>query len=482
MNLKPKKLLLNTRQPTGMWVILFTSILYTMSTTTIIITFEDYILNSAPYLNYLSKSFDLSLYSNLFLFSFASVIGGILGYNIGHKRSVLIGIFYSCAGLILLTINNLALIGFSAYIIGVGVTVPNLYTTLSFLYTQDDPRRHAGFTLVYIATIVGAALAIVITDLFARHLGYQSLYLIMAVASIIGALTFLYASATLNKSVSISDNIDAKFTPSVYSVIFILIVLSTLISYLLDYIYVLEGIILIVAAIAFILMCLYSFFEKDYAQRKRIIALITLSILAGCYWFIDKNILIIFLYYLRIYGENANMGIPEFISSNFIFEANIVLIVIIGIIMAGFWNKNKHQKHIIQITRFFSLALLISAVACLFIALSFFLGKSASYLLLITVALNSIAKVILLPLYYAIVGKLSPRKYESIIMGFFFLFTAAIGILSIYVNNKTISSQAFHRQELGYLYSYFFIGVLITAILAFALSKIWKKYLKSKQI
>ncbi|MBK2125120.1 MFS transporter, partial [Fangia hongkongensis] len=240
MNLKPKKLLLNTRQPTGMWVILFTSILYTMSTTTIIITFEDYILNSAPYLNYLSKSFDLSLYSNLFLFSFASVIGGILGYNIGHKRSVLIGIFYSCAGLILLTINNLALIGFSAYIIGVGVTVPNLYTTLSFLYTQDDPRRHAGFTLVYIATIVGAALAIVITDLFARHLGYQSLYLIMAVASIIGALTFLYASATLNKSVSISDNIDAKFTPSVYSVIFILIVLSTLISYLLDYIYVLE--------------------------------------------------------------------------------------------------------------------------------------------------------------------------------------------------------------------------------------------------
>ena len=489
MQLKPKKLLLNTRQPTGMWVIFITTLFFTMSSTTLTITLDSYTLEVAPYLDYLKQNFDFSLYSNLYLFAFAGIIGGIIGYIIGHKRSVVIGIFYSVVGLLLLSINNLALIGFSAYVIGIGITLPNLLTTLSFLYTQDDPRRHAGFTLVYMASVFGSALAILLNDFLAVKIGYQALYALMTIFSVIAALVFMYAGTSLNRNIGITEGKDARFTPSNYTVIFILILLSTLLSYLLDYIYVLEIMIVGIAAVVFVIMVIYTLLETDFQQRKRAFALLILSVFGICYWLVDKNILIIFLNYLNFFSKSTEMTLPGFISANFIFEINIVLIVIFGLTMAVFWNKNKLQKHIVQITRFFALALTISAISCLLIALSITLEKYnigekiAAYLLLITVALNSIAKIILLPLYYAIVGKLSPRKYESVVMGFFFILTSAVGVISIFINDRTLRHNFEFSLQYQYLSKVYFIlatAVFAVAASAFVFVKIWEKYLKAR--
>ncbi len=483
MQRKAKKLRLNTKQPFGMWVILITNILFTMGVTTVMICFDDYSNQTAPYLPLSLQHADLNLYINLFLFGFSGIIGGLLGFNIGYKRSVVIGMMYAFAGLIVLSFNNLALIGFSAYIIGLGLAAPNLFTTLSFLYTQDDPRRHAGFTLVYMGSVLGAALAIITIDLFVNVLGYQTLFIIMAVLSLIATLIFITSNTRLH--ISVIDRINPKYEPSTYTVIFILVILSSLLDYFLAYLFILQITTILVSLICLGFMVLYTYLEKDLAQKKRNIALLVLLFFSCFFWFIDKNVLIIFIDYVKLFGNNYGFTGTQTLSADFMFEANIILVFAIGIISAILWNKNKQKQHVIRLIKMVGLALLLSSIVCLLLFIGFWLQRlhyynTTSYLLLAMVMLNSAAKVLLLPLYYAMVGKFAPRKYEAIVMGFFFVITAALGSLANMINQQiNIISKDFTQQytALSYLYGGLFILTLILTGIIYLTANIWKKHL-----
>ncbi|WP_440994073.1 hypothetical protein [Cysteiniphilum litorale] len=482
MQLKPKKLLLNTKQPFGLWFLLLTSLFYSMGTAAITVHFSGFIHSIADStqegLTPDILAINFNLVTNLFLYSAAGLIGGILGYMIGHRRSVIIGMLYSFVALILLSLNNLSLIGFSAYIIGVGLVIPNLFTTLSFLYTQDDPRRHAGFTLMYMATILGAALSLSIGGSL-QNLSYQNWFIIMAVVTLFAVLIFLAGGIYLNRNIGLIDGVEAKYTPSTYSVIFILIVLSSLTDFLLHYQRVLQAIIISLALIAIIIMLIYAYLEKDETQRKRNRLLLILLALSVFFWLADKSIITIFLNYLTLFNRDYGFFNAKSLSADFFFEANIALVLIIGFVSAVLWNKNKHTQHMKRLIRLFSLATLFMALASGLLFFSFFsqslnhFAMTGNYLLLITLMLNSVAKVLLLPLYYAMVGKFSPRKYESIVMGFFFIITAGIGVFVYSLNQNILNSQILTNtyQSLSYLYGSLFVAGLICALVAYLLSK-----------
>ena len=482
MQLKPRKLLLNTKQPFGIWFLLLTSLFYSMGTTAITVHFSEYIHSIADStqegLTPEILGINFNLFTNLFLYSAAGLIGGILGYMIGHRRSVIIGLLYSLAALVLLSLNNLSLIGFSAYVIGVGLVIPNLFTTLSFLYTQDDPRRHAGFTLIYMTTVLGAALSLSIGGSL-HVLSYQTWFVLMAAVSLVATLIFLAGGVHLSRNIGLIDGIESKYTPSTYSVLFVLVVLSSIIDYLLHFQFILQVIIVILAFISAVIMLVYAYLEKDIAQRKRNRVLLILLALSLFFWFADKNIITIFLNYLKLFNSNYGFFSVKSLSADFFFEANIALVFVIGLISAVLWNKNKHTQHMKRLIRLFSLAILLTSIACALLFFSF-LSQSldsftitGNYILIITLMLNSAAKVLLLPLYYAIVGKLSPRKYESIVMGFFFIINAALGVFVFSLDAFMLPSQNLKStyKSLSYLYgSLLFIG-LLCAFFAYLLTK-----------
>ncbi len=493
MQLKPRKLLLNTKQPFGLWFLLLASLLYSVGTTAIAVNFSGYLHgiadDSQEGLTTQILATNFNLLTNLFLYSAAGLIGGILGYMIGHRRSVTIGMLYSAVALILLSFNNLSLIGFAAYVIGVGLVIPNLFTTLSFLYTQDDPRRHAGFTLMYMTTVLGAALSLSIGASLST-LSYQAWFITMAIVSLIAALVFLYAGIYLSHNTGLIDGIEPKYTPSTYSVLFVLIVLSSVTDYLLQYQSILQILILTLGVLAFVVMLIYSYLEKDEAQRRRNRVLLTLLALSFFSWFADKNIITIFLNYLNLFNRNYGFFSAKSLSADFFFEANIALVLIIGLISAFLWNKNKHTQHMKRLIRLFSLAILLTSISCALLFFSFLtqslshFATTGNYLLIITLTLNSIAKVLLLPLYYAIVGKLSPRKYESIVMGFFFIINAAIGVIVFSLNAKILRPQALidTYSSLSYLYGCLLILGLGCALIAYLLAKFMRYNKKSDQI
>ena len=489
MQPKYKRLLLNTKQPLGMWVIFFSTFCFSMGVTMVSINLNGY-LDSLPQLEHASRwsGLDVNLYTNLFLYSGAGIIGGFIGYVIGHRRSVVLGTVFASVSLLILSLNNLTMIGFCAYVIAVGVVMPNLFTSLSFLYAQDDARRHAGFTLIYMASILGAALAISFSNTLIDNYGYKTIYVLMALMSFVAALCFVSDGTYLSRNIGLIDNVTPQYSPSSYSVIFILIILSSALSYLIEMPLLLKSLIMVIALFSISIMLLFSFKEQNTAQRKRNALLLVLLLLSGFFLFVGKNMLIVFLNYRGLFNSDYGFFTTKGFSSDFIFEVNIIAVMIVGVVSAALWNKNKQQQHVKRMMHLFALAILLMGVCCFLLFVSFYsqsfhyFAITGNYLLLITLALNSMAKILLLPLFYAMVGKLAPRRYESIVMGFFFAITAALGVLALTLANYTYHTtqnvlSTYHQLSIVFLI--FIVLCVLLAIGSYLLLKLWLKRVKN---
>lgn len=90
----------------------------------------------------------------------ATIGGGIIADALlGPYRSALIGGIFIALGHITLAFPAIPFFyaGLSLIVIGTGLLKPNVSTMVGSLYTKDDPRRDAGFSLFYMGINLGAA-------------------------------------------------------------------------------------------------------------------------------------------------------------------------------------------------------------------------------------------------------------------------------------------------------------------------------------
>ncbi|MFZ9035342.1 MAG: MFS transporter [Francisellaceae bacterium] len=480
MLLKPKKLRLNTRQPIGMWSILAAMLLYSLSLTAVFVSIDSYLFLFSPYTD---QTINYNILTNTVLFATCGIIGGIIAHLIGHKRTTILGILYSATGLFLLIMNNLAFIGISVYIVGAGLTIPSLYTSLSFLYTQDDPRRHAGFTLVFMGGILGSFLGITLIETLLQLIGYSQFYALMALITVITALVYLAANVHLsNRQTLLEDSYSSNHKISPYSMLIVLVLISIFIRSLISQPKILTAIALVLCITSLGVLVLSIGIIKEKNQKRRFIALIILMIFSLLFWLVERMSVIIFIQYGNLLTNNQSLFNLNFLPSNFVLQLNTLLVLIIGTISAILWNKNKSRQHIKRITRLIALSLLLSAFSfsCLFATIWFELNDLLFYstlLLIITVVFGSIAQVLLIPLYYAIVGKLAPRQYESLIMGFFFAIVAGTGVIALKFNDEIITKEFSHHDMIFFKFSYFAICLILflSAFSLLILARLWQK-------
>ncbi len=101
----------------------------------------------------------------------ATVPGGWLADNfLGQRRSVLLGGIVIMIGHILLALHgiNTFYAGLACVVIGTGLLKPNISVIVGQLYTQEDKRRDAGFSMFYMGINVGAFSAPLICGFLAQ--------------------------------------------------------------------------------------------------------------------------------------------------------------------------------------------------------------------------------------------------------------------------------------------------------------------------
>jgi POT family proton-dependent oligopeptide transporter len=134
----------------------------------------------------------MSLFGSLVYLS--SIIGGWLSDRVlGSYRSVLIGGIIIASGHAVLglpfalagTVLALFLI-----VVGTGLLKPNVSVMVGALYAKDDPRRQAGFSLLYMSINIGGFISPLVVGFASQAFGYHIAFVIPAVFMVLGIVCF----------------------------------------------------------------------------------------------------------------------------------------------------------------------------------------------------------------------------------------------------------------------------------------------------
>jgi proton-dependent oligopeptide transporter, POT family len=107
-----------------------------------------------------------------------AIPGGYLADHwLGAKRAVLVGgILIACGHFALAVASTLSFtVGLILIALGSGLLKPNISAMVGALYTKDDPRRDAGFSIFYLGVNLGAFIAPIVTGFLAQSATFKAL-------------------------------------------------------------------------------------------------------------------------------------------------------------------------------------------------------------------------------------------------------------------------------------------------------------------
>ena len=139
------------------------------------------------------------------------VLGGLLADRyLGHKQAVLFGGILLCVGHFgmafeghqsfvdasgQLVVDHLALqtfyLSLAFIIVGVGFLKPNISSLVGSLYSRDDPRRDSGFTLFYMGINLGSAASALVCGYIGQTWGWAYGFGLAGIGMLLGLLVFV---------------------------------------------------------------------------------------------------------------------------------------------------------------------------------------------------------------------------------------------------------------------------------------------------
>lgn len=118
------------------------------------------------------------LYGNYTMAVYMMAIPGgyIADHWLGAKRAVLIGgVIIACGHFALAIASNVSFTaGLILIALGSGLLKPNISAMVGALYTKDDPRRDAGFSIFYLGVNLGAFIAPIVTGFLAQSATFKA--------------------------------------------------------------------------------------------------------------------------------------------------------------------------------------------------------------------------------------------------------------------------------------------------------------------
>src|SRR6202023_2532380 len=189
----------------------------------------------------------------------------------------------------------------------------------------------------------------------------------------------------------------------------------------------------ICAAVALTLIYL-TFRHRDRRERRNMTAYLILTIGSLMFWSLYQmapHRLMLF----AVNNVDLMVG-PVKIQPQWIQNINTVCIVLGGPVLASLLTRMRARGWRIDIAKQFATSLLLMALAFLILPLGIKLagadGKSAFVWLFASYVLQSIGELLIMPIGYAMIGKLAPKQYQGVMMGSWMLVT---GLASLFAGD-----------------------------------------------
>lgn len=328
-------------------------------------------------------------------------------------------------------------VGLVLIALGSGGLKATATTIVGGLYSRDDPRRDAGFSLYYLGVNLGAFFGPLLTGLLQSSLGFHYGFGLAAVGMAAGLVQYAIRRKNLPDTVRhVTNPVDRRRLP--------LIGVGVVVAFGVVVVAVLTGLlnvgnlptvvvaIVILATIGYFVVILTSGITAQ--ERSRVFAFIPLFIGSAVFWSLYQQQFTVVTVYSDERLDRSLFGWEMPVS--WVQSINPVFIIVLSGVFAALWTKLGDRQP--STPTKFALGTGIMGVAFLLFLPFVNSGQNGTPLLALVAILLvfTLAELLLSPVGQSVATKLAPPKFQTQMVALFFLSvslgTAVTGVLSRY--------------------------------------------------
>lgn len=373
----------------------------------------------------------------------SNILGGYIADNfLGMRRSILVGSVLIILGhaTLALPYRETLFYGLAFIVVGTGFFKVNVSSFLGEFYGPNDSRRDAGFTFFYMGINVGALLATFAIGIVMEVWGWHASFGLAAIGMLFGLIVFISGNKVYGDK-GLPPKQDFLDRPLFLGLsLYKLIILGAVILVPMTVFALKEaatlGMSLYAAGVIGFLYILYQSFRSSAEDRKRMLTLVLMYLFVVCFFSMFKQL----LGALQLYADesvNRIIELPEWISATFglssssfkvptpwILGLNSLFIIILSPIVAWVWRLL--PKVGLNLLSPIKMAIGIAITALSFYILYLSTGmpdsafKVSLWMLILGYACITLGELLVSPVSLSMVTKLSPNRFKSFMMGFYF--------------------------------------------------------------
>ena len=365
---------------------------------------------------------------------------------IGQRRAVLYGGIVIMFGHISLAMEGVPffLLGLFLVIIGTGLLKPNISTMVGQLYSAEDRRRDAGFSLYYMGINIGAMIAPLICGFLAQDARFQRLlegwgmdptrawhwgFGAAAVGMFFGIVQYLFGIRNLrgagehpNDPLSDAGRRGSNFALLAIIVAGAAVLLTTgnRVILAMDTVNTVVGSILLITPLAFFAWLLTAG-SRDRDERKRHLVILVLFLAASVFWSAFEQAGSTLNLFAQRSTRTSLLGFD--FPASWLQSVNAAFIILLAPVFAWLWIKLGNREPSSPGKFVFGLLFLSIGFALLIPAAQMAAGggQVSPMWLLGTYLFHTIGELCLSPVGLSAMTKLAPSRYAGLMLGVWFL-------------------------------------------------------------
>ncbi|MFL0358224.1 peptide MFS transporter [Curtobacterium flaccumfaciens] len=328
-------------------------------------------------------------------------------------------------------------VGLVLIALGSGGLKATATTIVGGLYSREDPRRDAGFSLYYLGVNLGAFFGPLLTGLLQSSLGFHWGFGLAAVGMAAGLVQYAIRRGKLPEAVRhVANPVDRRRLPLIGAgvVVALVVIVVAVLTGLLNVgnLPTVVVAVVVLATIGYFVVILSSGITRD--ERSRVFAFIPLFIGSAVFWSLYQQQFTVVTVYSDERLDRSLFGWEMPVS--WVQSINPVFIIVLSGVFAALWTKLGDRQP--STPTKFALGTGIMGLAFLLFLPFTGSGENGTPLLALVgiLLVFTLAELLLSPVGQSVATKLAPPKFQTQMVALFFLSvslgTAVTGVLSRY--------------------------------------------------